>query len=74
MQKYKFIEIYRPVKREYVDDYRKNCIAEAGDMLELESCRRMMLGILGISEVKNLKRSRSTETLERSPSQLLEPS
>ena len=66
-EKYKFIEIYRPVKREYVADYRRNCIAEASEMLELESCRRLILGVLGLTEFRPTRRSRSTDTLERSP-------
>jgi len=50
-----------------VNDYRKNCIAEASEMLELESCRRVILGVLCLTEYRPTRRSRSTETLERSP-------
>jgi hypothetical protein len=55
------------VKREYVDNYRKSCIAEANELLELDSCKRLILGVLKLQEIKPPKRSRSTETLERLP-------
>lgn len=40
-------------------------------MLELESCRRLILGILGLTEFRPTRRSRSTDTLERSPQTIL---
>lgn len=35
-EKYDAINLYRPVKREYVDEYRKYCITEANELLEQE--------------------------------------
>lgn len=65
-QKYKYIDLYRPVKREYVDNYRKSCIAKAEELLDLQACTRLVYGVLAIQKHRppQFKRSRSVETLE----------